>query len=414
MSHREGFFSRLAPSPNFQSSCLCPTFLLRFWQLLCKAPVTGDAAVQTMESNSKLRRAIAHEAARLLYFREESEYYRAKQKAARRLCHGWVKPNELPSNAEIRDAVQSFARLHEGQARLDALQDMRLTALRMMLRLERFHPRIIGSVFTGHVRRGSDIDLHVFSDSIEAVAASLDVDMIPYDIERKQVRKSGEHHVYIHIHVKEKYPIELTVYPTSLRSYNFRSSVTGKPIEKASIPEFKSFLQKEYPNIPLMERLEEMANEVDPYTIYFGLLLPLENVTQHPLYHPEGDVLYHSLQVFDMAYDLLPYDEEFLAAALLHDIGKGIDAANHVEAGLEALEGAITTRTAWLIAHHMDAHLIHNGTIGSRHHRRLRESESYEELLMLGECDRAGRARGVETSTLEEAIDILRQLGSEW
>jgi hypothetical protein len=62
----------------------------------------------------------------------------------------------------------------------------------------------------------------------------------------------------------------------------------------------------------------------------------------------------------------------------------------------------------------MDAHLIHNGTIGSRHHRRLRESESYEELIMLGECDRAGRVRGVETSTLEDAIDILRKLGSEW
>jgi len=397
-----------------QTYCPGPQFLLPFWYLECKAPVTGTAAVHKMESNSKLRRAIAHEAARLLYFREESEYYRAKQKAARRLCHGWVKPNELPSNAEIRDAVQSFARLHEGQARLDALQDMRLTALRMMIRLEKFHPRIIGSVFTGHVRRGSDIDLHVFSDSVQTVAASLDLDLIPYDIERKQVRKSGENHVYTHIHVKEKYPIELTIYPASLRSYHFKSSVTGKPIEKASIAEFKTFLQREYPNVILTERLQEMEDELDPYAVYFGLLLPLENVKQHPLHHPEGDVLYHSLQVFDLAYDLLPYDEEFLAAALLHDIGKGIDAANHVEAGLEALEGAITPRTAWLIAHHMDAHLIHNGSIGSRHHRRLRESESYEELLMLGECDRAGRVRGVETYTLEEAIDILRELGSEW
>ena len=78
-----------------------------------------------MEPN-KLRRGIAHEAARLLYFREESEYYRAKQKAARRLCQGWVKPADLPTNSEIRDLVQSFARVHEGQTRLDALLDMRL------------------------------------------------------------------------------------------------------------------------------------------------------------------------------------------------------------------------------------------------------------------------------------------------
>ena len=51
---------------------------------------------------SKLRRQIAWEAARLMYSREESEYFRAKQKAAHRICQGWVKPADLPSNAEIR------------------------------------------------------------------------------------------------------------------------------------------------------------------------------------------------------------------------------------------------------------------------------------------------------------------------
>ena len=52
---------------------------------------------------SKLRRQIAWEAARLMYQRQESEYYRAKLKAARRICQRWVKPADLPSNAEIRD-----------------------------------------------------------------------------------------------------------------------------------------------------------------------------------------------------------------------------------------------------------------------------------------------------------------------
>src|SRR5436190_23733500 len=67
--------------------------------------------------NSKLRRQIAWEAARLMYSREEAEYYRAKQKAAHRICQGWVKPADLPSNAEIRDEIQAFARLHEGSQR---------------------------------------------------------------------------------------------------------------------------------------------------------------------------------------------------------------------------------------------------------------------------------------------------------
>src|SRR5262245_21223313 len=108
-------------------------------------------------NRSKLRRQIAWEAARLMYDRQESEYYQAKMKAARRICQHWVKPADLPSNAVIRDEVQVLARCHEGDARTANLCDMRLEALRLMRWLRQFRPHLIGSVMTGHVRRGSDI-----------------------------------------------------------------------------------------------------------------------------------------------------------------------------------------------------------------------------------------------------------------
>lgn len=378
-----------------------------------KAPINQPFAAVHLMNPSKLRRAIAHEAARLLYLHEESEYYRAKQKASRRLCQGWVKPADLPTNSEIRDAVQSFARMHEGPDRLDALRDMRLTALRVMRLIGKFHPKLIGSVLTGHVRQGSDIDIHVFSDSIEAVAACFDDECIPYEIERKQVRKDGVHTTYTHIHVRESYCIELTIYKENMRSYGFKSSITGKLIERASMHELEELLKREYPEIDTERTLSEMNETPDPYQVFYSLLLPLENVKQHPKYHPEGDVLYHSLQVFDLACDAMPYDEEFLLAALLHDIGKGIDSTAHVESGLEALEGLITERTQWLIANHMEGHKIFDGTIGSRAHRRLRENESYQDLLLLSECDRGGRVPGAVTTELEEVIDYLRSLGDE-
>src|SRR5438309_10395888 len=118
----------------------------------------------------KLRQSIALEAARLMYERVESEYYTAKRKAAKRLCRGSVKPEDLPSNSEIRDQIQVFARIHEGDKRTQHLKEMRLEALRLMRHLRLFRPRLIGSVMTGHVRKGSDIDLHVFSNSVGMIA----------------------------------------------------------------------------------------------------------------------------------------------------------------------------------------------------------------------------------------------------
>src|SRR5712692_8570104 len=102
-------------------------------------------------ANAKLRQAIALEAARLMYERVESEYFTAKRKAAKRLCRRGDKPADLPSNAEIRDQIQLFARIHEGDKRTQHLQDMRLEALHMMRQLRAFRPRLIGSVMTGHV-----------------------------------------------------------------------------------------------------------------------------------------------------------------------------------------------------------------------------------------------------------------------
>lgn len=363
-------------------------------------------------SISKLRRQIACNAARLMYERQESEYYRAKMKAARRIYRGWVKPRDLPSNAEIRDEIQNLARIHEGDSRKLRLMEMRVEALRMMKILERFKPRLIGSVLTGHIRKGSDIDLHLFSDSIHSITGELDFHGIRYETERKHVVKNGEPQVFRHIHIQDRFQFELTVYPENKNTYSFKSSITGKAIEKTSVAQLEQFLADEYPDLDLQNALTEVEDKIDPFALFYSLLLPLENVKQSLKYHPEGDVLYHSLQVYDLACDQLPYDEEFLLAALLHDVGKGIDQFDHVAAGLDAISDHVTERTAWLIENHMLVHKIHDGKIGARAHRRLRAKESYEELLLLGECDREGRQVGVQTTDLEDALDYIREISS--
>ena len=149
---------------------------------------------------------------------------------------------------------------------------------------------------------------------------------------------------------------------------------------------------------------------IDPYLLFRMLLEPLEGVKQSPKYHPEGDALYHSLQVFELAREERPYDEEFLLAAFLHDVGKAIDPSDHVAAALQSLEGSITPRTEWLIAHHMEVQALRAGTLGAKARARIQPSEYYDDLMLLNELDRRGRVRGAAVCELEEALEFLREL----
>src|SRR4051812_4062716 len=187
-------------------------------------------------ADERIRRQIAFLAAQLMYARTETEYFTAKRKAARQLGVEYrFRPGDLPTNREIRDQIQAMARMHEGDRRLVHLRDMRIEALRLMRTLARFRPRLIGSVCTGHVRHGSDIDLHVFSDSLAPVTDALDEHGLAYDVEHKRVIKHAQERVFTHVHVYDRYTYELTVYPEDKVHYVFKSSITGKAIERASI-----------------------------------------------------------------------------------------------------------------------------------------------------------------------------------
>ena len=364
-------------------------------------------------ADARIRQQIAFEAARLMYHRHETEYYTAKRKAARllRVEHSF-KPGDLPSNREIRDQIQAFARMHEGDKRHEKLRTMRIEALRLMRKLCRFRPRLIGSVWTGHVRKGSDIDIHVFSNSLSAVTAVLDEHAMHYDVQHKRIVKFAEERVFTHIHVHDRYNYELTLYPEDKVHFVFKSSITGKAIERASIAELEAMLREECPDEDLDESVEHLEDHMDRFELYRLLLQSLERVKQSPKHHPEGDVLFHSLQVFELAREVRSYDEEFLLAALLHDVGKAIDPHDHVTAGLEALAGSITERTHYLIAHHMEALAYRQGTLGFRARKRLEVCEHFEDLMLLRDLDSRGRVPGAITGTLGEALEQIRSLES--
>jgi predicted nucleotidyltransferase len=114
--------------------------------------------------NTNLKNNVAREAATLLYFGAEKEYKQAKTRAAKTLGTSF-----LPSNLEIALELDNIAEENEGANRKLRLIEMRRQALEVMKFLGGFCPLLIGSVWRGTIKLGSDIDIAVYSDNPQEI-----------------------------------------------------------------------------------------------------------------------------------------------------------------------------------------------------------------------------------------------------
>ena len=90
-------------------------------------------------------------------------------------------------------------------------------------------------------------------------------------------------------------------------------------------------------------------HETDPL---FNALEQCRGTAQDNIYHPEGDVFTHSLQVLEWALKESD-DIDLIMAAMLHDVGKRIDTNSHEKYSVKLVHGHISEKTEWLILHHM-------------------------------------------------------------
>ncbi len=106
------------------------------------------------------RSSVAREAARLLYSGAAEEYIQAKYMAANSLG---IKA--VPSNYDVAVELDRLADEAEGREKQRRLTEMREIALMIMKSLQSFTPHLIGSVWRGTARKGSDIDIIVLATS---------------------------------------------------------------------------------------------------------------------------------------------------------------------------------------------------------------------------------------------------------
>jgi predicted nucleotidyltransferase len=144
------------------------------------------------------RLRVAQEAANMLYTRQEKEYRQAKLRAVETLGF-----HVLPSNAEIAAELDRIAEEREGVERQERLAERRREALQMMQTLNRFSPVLVGSVWRGTARHGSDIDIIVYARSPRQPLSTLQESNYPVvKAEVQKVTKKGREEHSFHVHVK--------------------------------------------------------------------------------------------------------------------------------------------------------------------------------------------------------------------
>lgn len=200
-----------------------------------------------MRKDDKIRGMIAYEAARLMYEDGVREYRDAKRKAAKRF--GPEKAlslgSHLPTNAEIHEELAKLIATKEEYLLPERLLRLRVTALAYLELFSDFSPYLVGSVLSGAVTERSDIDIHLFSDSIEAVEDLLERRGIPFETETVPIRKGGVIKDYTHVYLEDEGTmIECSIYPVEERRNRTISSITGKPMERAGAAQLRKLIAR--------------------------------------------------------------------------------------------------------------------------------------------------------------------------
>jgi predicted nucleotidyltransferase len=188
-----------------------------------------------------LKRRVAREAATLLYFGAEKEYKQAKDKAAQTLGTHF-----LPSNLDVALELDKIAEENEGDKRKARLIEMRQEALDVMRLLSAFCPVLIGSVWRGTIKIGSDIDIAVYTDDSEKIIDALKADGVKITkTVWNTVNKKGATLESFHIYAQTqaKHGLEIVVRASEEAGKKRRCETFGDELKGLNIKELEKVLQ---------------------------------------------------------------------------------------------------------------------------------------------------------------------------
>jgi hypothetical protein len=189
-----------------------------------------------------LRQAVADEAARIMREQGVDDFLLAKRKAADRL--GVTDASILPRNTEIEAALMAHQRLFAADRHEADLAAMRRSALEAMRLMSEFQPRLVGPVLTGTASAHSEINLHLFTESPEAVSIRLEERGVPHEVLERRLRYERDRTVtYPALRfVAGRQTVDAVVFPLDGIRQAPCSPVDGKPMRRASTAEVEALL----------------------------------------------------------------------------------------------------------------------------------------------------------------------------
>lgn len=190
-----------------------------------------------------MRRYLAHLAARLMAEDGVDDFALAKRKAARQA--GRLETRDLPTNAEIEEALRVYRELYQAETHRARLAVLRRKAASAMQQFAQFNPFLTGPVLTGRAGKYSPICLHLFADNLKSVELFLLDRGLTYQHAENQLF-IGDEQQTIPVFVLDQGGTELrlSILSTDDQRQTLRNSVGGEPLQRARLESLKALLEE--------------------------------------------------------------------------------------------------------------------------------------------------------------------------
>jgi hypothetical protein len=188
-----------------------------------------------------VRARIAAAAARIMAEDGVDDFALAKRKAARQL--GTPDGRFLPGNEEVEAELRAYRALYGAAEHAENVADLRRAALNAMRVLSEFKPYLVGAVLKGIASPHAAVELQLFPENPKAIELFLLERNIAYTAHPVRRFAGDRSHAATALSLDwEGIPFRMTVFDPRDERLVLKSSLAGRPYERAGIREVAALI----------------------------------------------------------------------------------------------------------------------------------------------------------------------------